>query len=249
MIYTLTLNLKLSAAPLPFSQAAAAAAVLATPPPPPPLAGICSGQLFEENPSALISSGLLVQADEGVSLPVMDLIDESTAAYREEPFALVLIVLNVSRPNFILPLPPRETGSGSATVPQQWYQSVRLVSIDTITAILYLIFNFLDRKTKFGKQAAGRRHVRRRPPRCARVTPSRAGRAMGIFTSPAGRAIGARWPAAGKRWSRDFHLLVVSPVCKSLHAGRGCAPCTAHDGAWERRARFVGGDRRPWTLR
>ncbi|KZV23386.1 hypothetical protein F511_09131 [Dorcoceras hygrometricum] len=52
------------------------------------LAGICSGQLFEENPSALISSGLLVQADEGVSLPVVDLIDESTAAYREEPVFL-----------------------------------------------------------------------------------------------------------------------------------------------------------------
>ncbi|KZV31873.1 hypothetical protein F511_42056 [Dorcoceras hygrometricum] len=61
------------------------AAVLATPP---PLAGICFGQLFEENPSVLISSGLLVQADEGVSLPVVDLIDESTAAYREAPVFL-----------------------------------------------------------------------------------------------------------------------------------------------------------------
>ncbi|KZV33706.1 proline dehydrogenase 2, mitochondrial [Dorcoceras hygrometricum] len=72
----------LLAAPLPFSQAAA---VLATPPPPPPLAGICSDQLFEKNPSALISSGLLVQADEGVSHPVVDLIDESTSAYHEAP--------------------------------------------------------------------------------------------------------------------------------------------------------------------
>ncbi|KZV15531.1 hypothetical protein F511_02692 [Dorcoceras hygrometricum] len=44
------------------------------PPPPPPLAGICSGQLFEEFPSVLISSGLLVQADEGTLLPVVDLI-------------------------------------------------------------------------------------------------------------------------------------------------------------------------------
>ncbi|KZV43616.1 hypothetical protein F511_00167 [Dorcoceras hygrometricum] len=49
---------------------------LAPPPPPPRFAGIRSGQLDEENPSALISSGLLVQADEGVSLPVVDLIDE-----------------------------------------------------------------------------------------------------------------------------------------------------------------------------
>ncbi|KZV54818.1 hypothetical protein F511_38304 [Dorcoceras hygrometricum] len=52
------------------------------------LAGICSGKPFEENPSTLISSGLIVQADEGVSLPVVDLIDESTAAYREEPVSL-----------------------------------------------------------------------------------------------------------------------------------------------------------------
>ncbi|KZV54875.1 protein with unknown function [Dorcoceras hygrometricum] len=57
---------------------------LAPPPPPPPpcLTGICSGQLFEENPSALNSSGLLVQADEGVSLPVVDLID---VIYRRLP--------------------------------------------------------------------------------------------------------------------------------------------------------------------
>ncbi|KZV42690.1 hypothetical protein F511_17958 [Dorcoceras hygrometricum] len=44
------------------------------------LAGICSGQLFEDNPSTPISSGLLVQTEEGVSFPFVDLIDESTAA-------------------------------------------------------------------------------------------------------------------------------------------------------------------------
>ncbi|KZV50775.1 F-box/LRR-repeat protein [Dorcoceras hygrometricum] len=42
---------------------------------------------------------------------------------RETPYewfilCCYLIVLNVSRPNFFLPLPRRETGSGSATVPQ-----------------------------------------------------------------------------------------------------------------------------------
>ncbi|KZT75218.1 hypothetical protein F511_47757 [Dorcoceras hygrometricum] len=57
--------------------------------PPPPvhaaaasLAGICSGKLDEENPSAPIYSGLLVQADEGVSLLVVDLID---VVYRRLP--------------------------------------------------------------------------------------------------------------------------------------------------------------------
>ncbi|KZV33273.1 WASH complex subunit 7-like [Dorcoceras hygrometricum] len=54
----------------------------------PALAGICSDPLFEEFPSVLISSDLLVQADEGVSLPVVDLIDESTTVYREEPVFL-----------------------------------------------------------------------------------------------------------------------------------------------------------------
>ncbi|KZV35962.1 Potassium transporter [Dorcoceras hygrometricum] len=44
--------------------------------PPPPLLRrkIVSGQFDEENPSAQISSGLLVQADEGLSNPVVDLI-------------------------------------------------------------------------------------------------------------------------------------------------------------------------------
>ncbi|KZV58315.1 hypothetical protein F511_28453 [Dorcoceras hygrometricum] len=59
--------------------------------PPPPLvhaaaaasfAETCSGQLDEENPSVPISSGLLVQADEGVSYPVVDLID---VIYRHLP--------------------------------------------------------------------------------------------------------------------------------------------------------------------
>ncbi|KZV32426.1 sugar transporter [Dorcoceras hygrometricum] len=58
------------------------------PPPPPLIDRTCSDQFFEENPYASISSDLLVQADEGVSLPIMDLIDESTAAYREAPVFL-----------------------------------------------------------------------------------------------------------------------------------------------------------------
>ncbi|KZV58000.1 hypothetical protein F511_44043 [Dorcoceras hygrometricum] len=43
-------------------------------PPPPSSPEICSGQFDEENPSAQISSGLLVQVDEGVSYSVVDLI-------------------------------------------------------------------------------------------------------------------------------------------------------------------------------
>ncbi|KZV27803.1 Tau class glutathione S-transferase [Dorcoceras hygrometricum] len=47
---------------------------LKPPPPPPSSPEIRSGQFDEENPSVKISSGLLVQADEGVSHPVVDLI-------------------------------------------------------------------------------------------------------------------------------------------------------------------------------
>ncbi|KZV48579.1 helicase domain-containing family protein [Dorcoceras hygrometricum] len=62
----------------------------APPPPPPREARICSGQLDEENPSAPISSGLLVQADEGVSYPVVDLIG---VIYRSLPSCDWLLLL------------------------------------------------------------------------------------------------------------------------------------------------------------
>ncbi|KZV56708.1 Acyl-CoA dehydrogenase-related isoform 1 [Dorcoceras hygrometricum] len=59
------------------SHAAAAAAVFA--------GKLVSGQLDVENPFVLISSGLLVQPDEGVSDLVVDRIGLTTAIYREEP--------------------------------------------------------------------------------------------------------------------------------------------------------------------
>ncbi|KZV58305.1 hypothetical protein F511_01156 [Dorcoceras hygrometricum] len=62
---------------------AIAAAALCAPPPPPRAAGkLFPANLDEENPSALISSGLLVQADEGIPFPVVDLIDD---IYRRLP--------------------------------------------------------------------------------------------------------------------------------------------------------------------
>ncbi|KZV27670.1 hypothetical protein F511_11898 [Dorcoceras hygrometricum] len=62
-----------------------------TPPPCAPAAAavfagkLVSGQLDVENPFVLISSGLLVQPDEGVSDLVVDRIGVTTAIYREEP--------------------------------------------------------------------------------------------------------------------------------------------------------------------
>ncbi|KZV53929.1 hypothetical protein F511_04520 [Dorcoceras hygrometricum] len=46
---------------------------------------ICLKLFFEENPIVLISSGLLVQSDEGVSNLVVDRIDVTTAINREAP--------------------------------------------------------------------------------------------------------------------------------------------------------------------
>ncbi|KZV41492.1 hypothetical protein F511_15130 [Dorcoceras hygrometricum] len=71
--YNLNLNLEV-AAPFP---------PLQKPPPPPLFAGKSFPAKFdEENPSAQISSGLLVQADEEIPSPVVDLIDD---IYRRLP--------------------------------------------------------------------------------------------------------------------------------------------------------------------
>ncbi|KZV28165.1 hypothetical protein F511_13188 [Dorcoceras hygrometricum] len=79
---TLTVKALVAAAPPLFKSRRRRRRRRLAPPPPPCFPGNCSGQLDEENPSVLISSGLLVQADEGVSLPVVDLID---AIYRRLP--------------------------------------------------------------------------------------------------------------------------------------------------------------------
>ncbi|KZV56910.1 acyl-CoA dehydrogenase-related protein [Dorcoceras hygrometricum] len=67
---------------------------LHAPPPPPPLPRrkIVSGQFDEENPFVLISSVLLVQADEGVSFLVMDRIG---GFYRNLPRRADVIVTTV----------------------------------------------------------------------------------------------------------------------------------------------------------
>ncbi|KZV26626.1 hypothetical protein F511_21118 [Dorcoceras hygrometricum] len=77
-------SLKLSAAPHLLSQAAAAAARLRR--------KIVSGQFDEENPFVLISSVLLVQADEGVSFLVVDRIGDF---YRNLPRRADVIVTTV----------------------------------------------------------------------------------------------------------------------------------------------------------
>ncbi|KZV31874.1 ABC transporter B family member 21-like [Dorcoceras hygrometricum] len=59
---------------------------------PPPLRRTCSGHRAEEFPSVLNSSGLLVQADEGVLIPVVDLIRRSTAAYNSRASFPVILV-------------------------------------------------------------------------------------------------------------------------------------------------------------
>ncbi|KZV44697.1 hypothetical protein F511_34033 [Dorcoceras hygrometricum] len=71
----------------------AAAAARHAPPPPPVFAGkFVSGQFNEENPFVLISSVLLVQADEGVSILVVDRIGD---IYRSLPRRADVIVTTV----------------------------------------------------------------------------------------------------------------------------------------------------------
>ncbi|KZV58601.1 6-phosphofructokinase [Dorcoceras hygrometricum] len=228
------------------------------------LARICSGQLIEENPSVLISSGLLVQADEGVSLPVVDLIDESTAAYREEPV--------FSRD----PDPPR-----FPTVVSE----LRLGSFNTIVAILYLNLEFeIDQTKKFFLE------IGRRPPPCAaaqhprtiarerlRVRPL-AGRPLPIlhahwlhnigqharcYAPPLARgdhrgrvhgcAINSRAMASGRA---KGCALIGRRTCRSLHTGRpfdaaGCTMVCAMMRDMRGRAlaaRIGGGGRRPATI-
>ncbi|KZV27720.1 hypothetical protein F511_40727 [Dorcoceras hygrometricum] len=60
--------------------------------PSPSLHRTCSGHRDEEFPSVLNSSGLLVQADEGVLIPVVDLIGGSTAAYNSRASFPVILV-------------------------------------------------------------------------------------------------------------------------------------------------------------
>ncbi|KZV48139.1 zinc finger CCCH domain-containing protein 1-like [Dorcoceras hygrometricum] len=61
-------------------------------PPPPPLRRTCSGHHAEEFPSVLNSSGLLVQADEGVSVLVMDRIGDYLPQSTEKSRILVIPV-------------------------------------------------------------------------------------------------------------------------------------------------------------
>ncbi|KZV24372.1 hypothetical protein F511_36658 [Dorcoceras hygrometricum] len=65
---------------------------LAPPPPPPRVAGIRSGRFDEENPFVQNSSVLLVQADEGVSVLVVDRIGD---IYRSLPRRADVIVTTV----------------------------------------------------------------------------------------------------------------------------------------------------------
>ncbi|KZV53030.1 hypothetical protein F511_29003 [Dorcoceras hygrometricum] len=61
------------------------AAAVRRPPPPPTSPENVPASFFEEYSFVLISSGLLVQPDEGVSDLVVDRIGVTTAIYREEP--------------------------------------------------------------------------------------------------------------------------------------------------------------------
>ncbi|KZV30307.1 purple acid phosphatase 22-like [Dorcoceras hygrometricum] len=83
------------------------------PPPPPPLSDrTCSDQLFEEFPSVLISSGLLVQADEGTLLLVVDLIRRITDSACKNQSVVVSVQYRPFNPY----IPIRSTTIGKSRV-------------------------------------------------------------------------------------------------------------------------------------
>ncbi|KZV43891.1 hypothetical protein F511_33948 [Dorcoceras hygrometricum] len=133
---------------------------------PPHVDRTCSDHHFEEFPSVPISSGLLVQADEGTLLPVKDLIRRNLppptvksqspcdSGWSQAPVASKAL-------NFKLPLRRRETGSGSgsATVSQQWYQSYGSDPSIHLLPELHLDLNFSDRKQNiFGSGSGAAAH-------------------------------------------------------------------------------------------
>ncbi|KZV21027.1 hypothetical protein F511_35370 [Dorcoceras hygrometricum] len=198
-------------------------------PPPPPLSDrTCSDQLFEEFPSVLISSGLLVQADEGTLLLVMDLIRRNLppptvksqspcdSGWSQAPVA-------------------SETGSGSAPLSQQWYQSQG--SDPSIQLFPYCIRSrVLKSKHKnFYFGAAGRRRARQS---ITRATPcalaAHGGRELGVASRNC-CAICLRPLLAGWR------MMAVDFAHWMRHWSAHHAPCAAHVAASVRpsAARYV----------
>ncbi|KZV48154.1 hypothetical protein F511_23955 [Dorcoceras hygrometricum] len=124
---------------------------------------IVSGQFDMENPFVLISSVLLVQADEGVSFLVMDRIGDF---YRNLPRRADVIVTTVGARHkcqqavfSVLPLPSR----GADPDPQQWYQSQCFSDlINTDCPIVSNISNFRSEKSKSLNQGPRHRRMRRR---------------------------------------------------------------------------------------
>ncbi|KZV56885.1 hypothetical protein F511_15804 [Dorcoceras hygrometricum] len=99
---------------------------------------LVSGQLDVENPFVLISSGLLVQPDEGVSDLVVDRIGETTAIYREEPGAEVITTQTNAAPTDLVPTDlatsdltqasdPAHPPTANATVEQQCLRQHRVI--------------------------------------------------------------------------------------------------------------------------
>ncbi|KZV15612.1 hypothetical protein F511_39872 [Dorcoceras hygrometricum] len=117
---------------------------------PPLIDRTCSDQFSEENPSALISSGLLVQADEGVFLPVVDLIDESTAAYREEPVFLSETVNSDPRQSTVNSDPRQSTATQIWTANRQLRSGKVNSALTKANSALATQIQLWRRKFRFG---------------------------------------------------------------------------------------------------
>ncbi|KZV49159.1 cell division cycle 5-like protein [Dorcoceras hygrometricum] len=138
MRYTTTLTLELLSAPPPSSPKSRRRRRRPPPPPPPLIDRTCSDQFFKKNPSALISSDLLVQADKRVSLPVVDLIRRNLPP--------PTVKCRFSHETGRSQAPRRQQGSGSATVPNSIAMVLTSYSLDsaliTLRANSRLLYSF-----------------------------------------------------------------------------------------------------------
>ncbi|KZV18377.1 hypothetical protein F511_24899 [Dorcoceras hygrometricum] len=101
----------------------------------------CSDRRVEEIPFVSNSSGLLLQAYEGVTFPVVDLIKEDLPppTVKSQNFLA----------NFKLPLRPRETGSGFATTPTINARNIEKREMCNIRDLIYPGSYLPDSKQRF----------------------------------------------------------------------------------------------------
>ncbi|KZV15673.1 hypothetical protein F511_32301 [Dorcoceras hygrometricum] len=203
--------------PQPPSSQIAAAGRRRPPPPPPSSPEIHSGQFDEENPSVQISSGLLVQADEGVSYSVVDLIG---VIYRN-----IVFVFRIDRL-------PAHVFRSSAASPRgrdsDPNSGIRARFSDLINTLCLIVSNISKFQIENRNFEAGRR-----PPPCAAapLSPTQAcARASSGLARETSALVLATLGDAWCRFMRGDRPLRHAPAALGARLGRAAAALVARLG-------------------